>query len=469
VIRRLLVRNAHAEHGRPGPTGWSSPTGPRPPRRIRRHVPTLALLIPLVVGLLGAPANTPAVRGDELSDAKAKQAALKKEVEEQKAQIAAINDLQKGLSDEIADTRTHLRKVGADLATVKRKITRMQARIDQVKAKYEDLVAQLKDMDAELKRVMALEAEKRLELADRRAQLADRVRSAYDTDRTSPLETFLSGGSFTDMLAEMSYYIDVGEQDRALADEIAKAKETLAAIHQTVADTRARTNVLRQETAAQKRDLDKAMRGLQETKRALRQLEREIARTLAQQKARYAALVRNKKNAAAIIRKAAADQKKLQRTISTLIARQVARGNIPSRFNGTMHWPMAEFTVSGEYGCSSFEWYAPGNGCDHFHNGIDLVAPYGTAVRAASSGEVVYVGWNWADGSDPAWIVVVAHSGDLKTWYAHLQPKRPVDVGDSVKRGQIVGYEGSTGRSSGAHLHWMVEYNGTFVNPRLFL
>jgi murein DD-endopeptidase MepM/ murein hydrolase activator NlpD len=419
--------------------------------------------------LLGSPASSAPASADELSDAKAKQAALKKEVAAQKAQIAAINDLQAGLAAEIADTRSQLKKIGTDLVAVRKKIARMEARIAEVKERYNGLVEDLKVMDAELARVEAEEAAKRLELAERRAQLADRVRSAYDTDRTSPLETFLSGGSFTDLLAEMSYYIDVGEQDKALADGIAKAKETLAAIHQTVAETRARTNTLRQETAAQKRDLDKALRALNETKKELKRLEKQVARTLAQQRARYAALARNKKNAARIIAQAAADQKKLQGKINSIIARQVARGNIPSKFNGTMRWPMDSFTVSGEYGCSSFEYYAPGHGCAHFHNGIDLVAAYGAPIKAAASGEVVYVGWNWADGSDPAWIVVIAHAGNLKTWYAHMQPKRPVDVGQSVKKGQIVGYEGSTGNSTGAHLHWMVELNGDFVNPRLFL
>jgi murein DD-endopeptidase MepM/ murein hydrolase activator NlpD len=471
-VAHVIRRSSRADgstYATPGPTGWSQDAAPRRARRLPRHLPTLALLIPLVVGMLGAPASTNIARGDELTDAKAKSSALKKEIAEQKAQIAAINDLQSGLAAEISDTKNQLKKIGADLDKVRKKIASMQAKIDKVKAVYEDLVAQLAEMDAELKEVMAQEAAKRLELAERRAQLATRVRSAYDTDRTSPLETFLSGGSFTDLLAEMSYYIDVGEQDRALADQIAKTKETLAAIHQTVAETRARTNVLRQETAAQKRDLDKAMRALQETKKELRRLEKQVARTLAQQKSRYAALLRNKRNAAAIIRQAAADQKKLQRQINTLIARQVARGNIPSEFNGTMRWPMDDFSISGEYGCSSFEYYAPGNGCDHFHNGIDLVAKYGTPIKAAAAGEVVYVGWNWADGADPAWIVVIAHSGDLKTWYAHLQPKRPVAVGQSVKKGQIIGYEGSTGNSTGPHLHWMTELNGNFVNPRLFL
>jgi len=469
VIGRRHDPPRRPDAGRPGPLGWSSTVGSSPKPRFRRHLPTLLLLIPLCVGLLGSPSNTGVARGDELSSAKAQQAALKAKVAAQKAQIAAINDLQHGLAAEIADTRSQLRKIGADLAAVRKKIVTMQAQIDKVKAAYASLVAQLAEMDAELQRVSAEESAKRIELSERRAQLADRVRSAYDTDRTSPLETFISGGSFTDLLAEMSYYIDVGEQDRALADQIAKDKETLAALHQTVADTRVRTNLLRQETAAQKRDLDKAMRALRETKAELKRLERQVAKSLAEQKARYAALARNKKNAAAIIARAAAEQRRLASKIDDLIAKQVAKGNIPSEFNGTMRWPMDNFTISGEYGCSSFEYYAPGHGCAHFHNGIDLVASYGAPVKAAAAGQVVYVGWNWADGADPAWIVVIAHAGNLKTWYAHMQPKRPVSVGQNVKKGQIVGYEGNTGHATGPHLHWMVELNGDFVNPRLFV
>jgi murein DD-endopeptidase MepM/ murein hydrolase activator NlpD len=81
----------------------------------------------------------------------------------------------------------------------------------------------------------------------------------------------------------------------------------------------------------------------------------------------------------------------------------------------------------------------------------------------------VYIGWNYADGADPAWIVIVAHSAELQTWYAHMQPRYPVRVGSHVDRGQVIGYEGNTGHSTGAHLHWAVMLNDEFVNPRLFL
>jgi len=446
----------------------SVPTARRT-RGLRRHLPALLLVLPLVFGMLGTPASTPVVQGDELSDAKAKAAALKKKVADQRAKVAALNSLQRGLADEIKNTRSELREIGADLTKVKKKITKMEAAIEVVKTAYEGLVAQVKAMDIELERVVGEEIAKKRELSERRALLAERVRNAYDTDRTSPLETFLSGGTFTDLLAEMSYYIDVGEQDKALATQITQDQETLAAIHQNVEATRARTNELRQETAAQKRTLDRSLKDLKEAKAALKKLEKKVAKSLREQKARYAALARNKANAAAIIRKAAADQKKLARRIDALIKKQVKRGNIPSKYNGTMRWPMSNFTISGEYGCSGYGGYAPGHGCAHYHNGIDMVGPSNAAIRAAAPGIVVVCGWNWADGADPAWIVVVAHSGNLRTWYAHMQPSCPAKVGERVSSGELIGRQGATGHATGAHLHWMVEFNGNFTNPRLFL
>ena len=81
--------------------------------------------------------------------------------------------------------------------------------------------------------------------------------------------------------------------------------------------------------------------------------------------------------------------------------------------------------VTQNFGCTGVIWEPPSGSCPHFHNGIDLVAPYGTPVKASGSGTVVYIGWNYADGADPAWIVIIAHSEGLQTWYAHMQPRYP--------------------------------------------
>jgi murein DD-endopeptidase MepM/ murein hydrolase activator NlpD len=450
-------------------SGWETVGSASSGRRLHRRLGAFLLLLPLVVGVLGAPVAPGAVRGDELSDAKARQAQIKKEMAEQKAKVEELNALQGALSAEIKNTNTELKGIQTDLAAVRVRITDMQAKIDVIRADYEELVVKLRGLDARLTVIQAEEVAKRADLATRKQLLAERMQSAYDANRTSLLETFLSGATFTDMLAEMSYYIDVGEQDKALAAQIALDQETLASLHQATLDTRTQTDELRIETAAQKRALDKSLASLNDAKEALKVLEKRTAAVLADQKRTYQRLARNKAAAAAIIAKAAADQKKLAAKISDLIKKQVMSGRIPSKFNGTMRWPMDSFVISGNYGCSTFEYYAPGNGCEHYHNGIDLVGPQDSKVRAAAAGTVVYVGWNWADGPDPAWIVVIAHSGNLRSWYAHMQPTRPVNVGEVVSKGEVIGIQGSTGHATGAHLHWMVELDGGFVNPRLFL
>jgi murein DD-endopeptidase MepM/ murein hydrolase activator NlpD len=440
----------------------------RRPSRPSRRLIFLLLALPLLLGSFGAAPNAPNAQADELSEARARQSQLKKQVAEQRRQVARLTALQSDLSSDIADTKSELRAINADLVTVKKRITKMKAKVEQVKEAYAGLVEQGKELDAELTRVRTEEAEKAADLAARKEELAQRIRSAYDTDRTSLLETFLSGGSFTDLLAEASYMIDVGEQDKALAEQIESDQAALAAIHQTVEDTRLATEDLRVKTAAQKKKLDKSLADLKSEQTKLKKLERQAARELAKQKAAYAKLIKNKKNVKRAIARAEASQRALSRRIDSIIREQRQRGNIPSEYNGSFRWPLVG-RISGEFGCSSYPGYGPGYGCAHFHNGIDIVAAYGAPIRAAGAGTVVYVGWNFADGADPAWIVVIAHSSSLQTWYAHMQPRRPVSVGQHVSAGQVIGYEGSTGNSTGAHLHWMVELNGVWKNPRLFL
>ncbi|MBI3749420.1 MAG: M23 family metallopeptidase, partial [Chloroflexi bacterium] len=167
--------------------------------------------------------------------------------------------------------------------------------------------------------------------------------------------------------------------------------------------------------------------------------------------------------------KAAAAQKRLENRIASILRRS-RYGRIPSRYNGTLSWPMAGSVTQG-FGCTGFRWEPPLGNCRNFHRGIDVVAPLGTPIRAAGDGIIVYVGWNYADGTDPAWIVIIAHSQSLQTWYAHMSPTRPngIRAGSRVRKGQVIGYEGNTGRSTGAHLHWAAYSNGRFVNPRLYL
>ena len=99
----------------------------------------------------------------------------------------------------------------------------------------------------------------------------------------------------------------------------------------------------------------------------------------------------------------------------------------------------------------------------------DLANDMYTPIRAAGAGRVVWAG---RSPYDPAWIVIIAHSSELVTWYGHVDDtRRPPKVreGEYVNKGQVIAYEGNTGWSTGPHLHWAVQLGGNFVNPRLFL
>ncbi|HZV51890.1 MAG TPA: peptidoglycan DD-metalloendopeptidase family protein [Candidatus Dormibacteraeota bacterium] len=128
-------------------------------------------------------------------------------------------------------------------------------------------------------------------------------------------------------------------------------------------------------------------------------------------------------------------------------------------------WPVRGFTLTQGFGPTSLALEPSMFGYPHFHTGIDLAVPVGTPVAAAAAGEVVLVG----DGTTGyGTYVVIAHGGGLVTLYGHLS-QALVAVGERVDQGQVIGLSGSTGASTGPHLHFEVRLNGEPVDPLGYL
>jgi murein DD-endopeptidase MepM/ murein hydrolase activator NlpD len=435
-------------------------------RRILR--PLIAAVMGAALLASGGPAPRPAI-GDELSDAKEQQRALQSQIERQQELVARLRRSQASLGARIGASSASLAQTVSDLQAAGRSIRVLRADIRAVRADYARLVAEIDLMDADVRQVETLQVAKSADLRRRKDALADRLRGAYDATRRSPFEALLSGASFTDLLVEASAQLDAGVQDQALAKQIARDRETLITLAATLEARRSQAERLRQEAAVQKAALDARLADLRTAERRLKSLQQRTQAVLAQQRAAYGRLATDRARLQASIAATERAQERLEARIKRLVAEQASRGGIPSAFSGTMRWPMRG-AVSQDYGCTGFPWEPPRGDCANFHSGIDIVAPYGTPVRAAAAGRVVFVGYNPYDPpSDPAWIVIIAHSSSVQTWYAHMQPRRPVKVGDMVDAGRVVGYEGNTGRSTGAHLDWRVMRNGEFVNPRLYL
>ena len=131
----------------------------------------------------------------------------------------------------------------------------------------------------------------------------------------------------------------------------------------------------------------------------------------------------------------------------------------------TLSWPMTGFRITQPFGPSSVLLEPPYGPYPHFHSGIDLAAPLGAPVRAAATGVVVAVGHS---GLGYGNYVVIAHGAGIETLYGHLL-ETDVVVGDVVVRGQQVGKEGSTGFSTGPHLHFELRLNNVVADPMPYL
>jgi murein DD-endopeptidase MepM/ murein hydrolase activator NlpD len=150
-----------------------------------------------------------------------------------------------------------------------------------------------------------------------------------------------------------------------------------------------------------------------------------------------------------------------------LVAAAAAAAEQTSGDDGGFIYPLARYTFTQGYGCSSYGFY-PYNaswGC-RVHNGIDLAAPAGTPIMAAAAGTVDEAGWC---DCGLGYYVKIDHGNGLATYYGHMASQPYVSAGQSVDQGESIGPVGSTGLSTGPHTHFMVQRNGVTVDPMDYL
>jgi murein DD-endopeptidase MepM/ murein hydrolase activator NlpD len=281
----------------------------------------------------------------------------------------------------------------------------------------------------------------------------------------------LTSHSLTDALSDVSYYADMAKSDAALADEIRAEQKNLAQIESNVQMASDANQQLVDLAVGRKRQLDDQNVQFAQAKAQLASLKAQLQTQLAQQQKAEAQLAKNKAALDATIRSNGVAMDELGAKIDDLIRREGGNGRIPSRYNGQLIWPMAGW-ITQDYGCTGITSEPRVGSCKHFHQGIDIATTCLAPVYAAGDGVIMFVGYNPLDRKPyQAWLVIIAHSTSMVTWYAHMTGKAPPGIreGATVKQGQLIGTENTTGRSTGCHLHWAVRVNGNFMNPRLFL
>jgi murein DD-endopeptidase MepM/ murein hydrolase activator NlpD len=429
----------------------------------------VAVLAAVVLGTSLAP--VPSTRaGSPLSDALQAQRTLRAKIAAQQKQLKVLQASEQRLSGTLAATERSLNAINADLGVVRANVKAASTALAEVRTEYQSLVQHVDELTWRLGALEDDMAQGEAELAASRRILALHIADAYRTQQTSLLEQLLTAGSLADVLADVGYYMASGDQDARLAEQIQRDQQALDELRRTTVATRAETQRTRLQVKQKYNEMTAQRDALVSQQERLAALETKTRDAQARQLATYRAVKRNKSQTAALLAREKAALNDLQADIDRLVNQN--RGNVPSVYNGTLIWPMAG-TVTQEYGCTGFVFEPPSGNCSHFHGGIDIATAKYTPIHAAGDGIVVFASPNPYDPPGArAWIVIIAHSQSLTTWYAHVDDSvhpPAVQRGQHVRQGDVIAYEGNTGNSTGPHLHWIVELDGRFVNPRQFI
>jgi murein DD-endopeptidase MepM/ murein hydrolase activator NlpD len=430
----------------------------------------------------------------QLADAQSAQQSLAATLSRQRAQLQQ-------LQQRSADLDRQLDAATAELAAVSAEHDRVAALLEQVRAQVADIEARLAELGAQIAALdekligVAVDIERRtLDLEAREALLEDHLRAAYERSQTSLLEIILSADSLDQATAEMGYLMTVSDQDAILAEDIRTIRAELETRRQTLHDGRralaeARATARDEEaTLTARREeltaLEAQLAGLRAAAEEKQGAQEAALNAALEAKGNVAAqIARNEEAAAAaarlaaqLQRQAAAQQAAIEEARRRAAAEAARRAAEQARANAVssygFRWPERSFTVSQEWGPTSFILEPPynygGSWYPHFHAGIDFYDGCGTSIYAAGAGVVVASGqplMPW----DSGYGVVVDHGNGILTWYWHMQPRVIVAPGTIVTSESTIGYEGTTGMSTGCHVHFAVNDNGVWENPRHYL
>jgi murein DD-endopeptidase MepM/ murein hydrolase activator NlpD len=405
--------------------------------------------------------QTQALADDPLQEALRRKQDLERAVQVSRANVERYKQAATQYETAVGQANARISDLAARQANAQNEADALALEIEIAEEQLQLVAFQLNETKSMLDSLAAQSAQQAKQLAERETLYAKHLRTTYRQAQVSPLEMLLSSGSLSEFTSRVQAMILINRQDAQLAAEIRSLRGLTAQ---------------RQELAASK---ELEIKGLQE------QITKQRA-SVAAKKAEWDELVRQAKeaigqkaverqNAANLARNARTAQQGATTEVANLnkqlqaaeaqyayLAAQLAARSGLGAFNGVKLnvWPVNGVITSGF-----------GNRWGGFHNGLDIAAPMYTPVIAAAPGTVVTVGRPYAGYGDTAVVVIIAHGSNLSTLYGHLDDRRwpPVQVGQRVTGGQVVGYIGMTGWTTGPHLHFMTIANGQAVDPRRWL
>ncbi len=336
------------------------------------------------------------------------------------------------------------------LKTLQKQIDNLEYQRTNINNQISKINAELSEADKQLsKKLDAIEA-REAEIAEDYEELRKRLRAISKSGNMSGLQMLFSTEDYTDYLYKSKIMERIAKKDQALIDELEEEIAKINAEMEVIEGEKAEIKKKKDEVEVLKTSLTKKINQQDkiyaEAEKVLKDLESDSAYYKKQQQ-------KYEKEAAAIDRE---------------IQNMLGNSTTSSKYSGSMTWP-----VPGYYTISSY--YGPRWGT--IHRGIDITGKYkgeiqGAKIYAASSGTVTYINRTDSWGGTYGYYVIIEHGKDSKgrvvsTLYAHMQSvASSLKVGQKVTGGKtVLGYVGTTGNSTGYHLHFEVRLNGAHTNP----
>jgi murein DD-endopeptidase MepM/ murein hydrolase activator NlpD len=405
-----------------------------------RGISTRVLVVALAICAVAAPALA-----DDITD---KKAAVDQKIDALSGQLAAHQANEAALRREIDGVTSRIRTLEANVGDVSLKLATLEKDLEL----HRQRLATLNRLfNVQTARLVVL----RQQYAVALKRLDARLVSIYVGGEPTTLEFVFGATSIDDVLDKVDYMSRIARQDKAIAAEVAKARLAMQL-------ARKRTTHVRKQVAGAAKVINARAAQVRETRSALLSARDSLSATKQDKLVALSALSEKERADAAEIDALRQSSAQLGAQIRAAQARNAssssssvggsASADVTPSSSG-MVWPVSA-SITSPFG---WRW-------GRMHEGIDLGAAYGSPIRAAASGTVIYCGWEGGYGN----LTVIDHGGGVATAYGH-QSSIAVSCGQSVSQGQVIGYVGSTGHSTGPHLHFEVRVNGNPVDPLGYL
>ncbi|OBZ33893.1 murein hydrolase activator EnvC [Megasphaera sp. DISK 18] len=375
------------------------------------------------------------------------------------AVLAEDEDLQNQLSDvqnRMAQESEKKAQAEAVIGSVNDKLYAIQQQLETAQRDYQAVANELKATEEKIAATQAELEKTRARLKVREGVFTKRVRDIYMHGQLSYLDVVLGAKDFSDFSNRLELLRRIIDADITLISDIRKERAAIETAKQELETQRARQAELRDQAAAKRDEIESRRK---EQQAILYQAQNDKA--VAEQA--YNEYQQSSQAIAEMLRQRAADRA----AQAAAAAAQASSGGggggsdyyQPVSGSGAMIWPV-NGVVTSPYGYRTHPIF----GTTIYHSGIDIGVDYGTPVHAADGGVVVEAGWISGYG----YAVIIDHGNGLSTLYGHNQ-ELAVSEGQSVSQGQVIAYAGSTGNSTGPHVHFEVRANGDPVDPSAYL